>query len=104
MLSDFSSNLDVLRVEQTCALDVPNNDISAEAIINLITKTLQSWNDPKNHNFLELFHMLFTRLRHFNAIDDGDIDFTSFYIQTLNYYPATKIGHFIIYKLSLISS
>ena len=82
MSSDFNPNLDVLRVEQTCALDVPNNDISTEALIDLITKTLQSlnapWKCPKDHNFMELFHMLFTRLRNFNATDDGDIDFTSF--------------------------
>ena len=42
VLNDFRSNLDVLRVEHTCALHIPNNDTSAETIINLITKPLQS--------------------------------------------------------------
>ena len=36
----------------TCALDIIKNNVSAEAIINLITKTLQSWSDPKDQKFL----------------------------------------------------
>ena len=58
----------VFRVEHTFALDIPSNDISAETIINLITKTLQSWSGPKDHNFLQLFQMLFTRLRILKAV------------------------------------
>ena len=49
----------------------------AETLTYLITKTLQSWSGPKNHSFLHLFQRLFTRLRNYNAVDDGDIDFTS---------------------------
>ena len=64
-------------MERTCALGIPNNDVSVETIINLIIKTLQSWSGPKDHNFLQLFQMLFTRLRNNNAVDDEDIDFTS---------------------------
>ena len=41
VLNDFRPNLDVLRVEHTCALDILNNT-SAETIINLTTKTLHS--------------------------------------------------------------
>ena len=41
VLNDFRPNLDVLRVEHTCAMDILNN-ISAETIINLTTKTLHS--------------------------------------------------------------
>ena len=78
VLNDFRPNLGLLRVEHTCPLDIPNNDISAETVINLITKTLQSWSGHKDHNFLQLFQMLFTRLRNYNAVDDGDIDITSF--------------------------
>ena len=57
LLNAFGPNLGVLRVEHTCALDIPNNAISAETIINLIIKTLQSWSGPKDHNFLQLFQM-----------------------------------------------
>ena len=42
MLNDFRPNLDVLQVGDTYALDISSNDFSAVAIINLITKTVQS--------------------------------------------------------------
>ena len=41
VLNDFRPNLNVIQVEHTSALDIPNNDISVEIMINLMTKTLQ---------------------------------------------------------------
>ena len=100
MLNDFRPNLDVVRVEHTCALDIPDNDISAKTIINLTTKTLHSWSGSKDDNFLQLFQMLFTRLRNYNAVDDGDIDFTSIkkiYIQKFQY--KKKVVDLLVQKL-----
>ena len=71
VLNEFRPNLDVLRVEHTCVLDISNSDISTETIINLITRTLQSWSDSEDHNFLQLFEMFFSRLRNYNAVEDG---------------------------------
>ena len=78
MLNDLRPKLDVLRLEHTCVLNIPNDDIFAETTMNLASKILQSWSGPNNYNFLQLFQMLFTRLRNYNTVDDGDIDFTSF--------------------------
>ena len=41
-------------MEHACVLVIANNDISAETIINLIAKTLQSCSGPKDHNFLQM--------------------------------------------------
>ena len=57
--NDLRLNLDLLRVKHTCALDVPNNDISADTIINLLAKTFQSWSGPKDHHFPQLFQCCF---------------------------------------------
>ena len=51
--------------------------IFAKNMKNLITKTLQSWRGPQDHNFLQLFQVLFTRLRIYNAVDNRDRDSTS---------------------------
>ena len=53
-MNDFKPNLSALRVEQTCALNLPVEDLSPDILISLITKTLLNWSGPKTHDFHEI--------------------------------------------------